>query len=169
PGTGFAPGVKTAVRPQPVNEAYDQSNGMQLQIPQLGLNAPLIGVPQSGNSWDLSWLGSQLGYLDGTAFPTWAGNSVITGHSYLPSGLPGPFVNLGSLKYGSQIVIRAWGQRYIYEVRSVKQVLPTDLSILGHEDLPVLTLLTCEGYDNSKGAYQYRLVVRAVQVKIETE
>ncbi|MDR3575436.1 MAG: sortase [Anaerolineaceae bacterium] len=167
PGTGFAPGVVTAIKPQPVEKAYQQTDGMTLEIPQLGVKAPLVGVPQTGNTWDLSWLGSQLGYLGGTAFPTWAGNSVITGHSYLPSGLPGPFVNLAKLKYGSQIVIDAWGQRYVYEVRSVKQVLPSDSSVLGHEDLPVITLLTCEGFDASKGTYKYRLAVRAVQVKIE--
>jgi LPXTG-site transpeptidase (sortase) family protein len=167
PGTGYAPGVNTVINPQPAEKAYAQTDGMQLEIPQLGIKAPLVGVPQSGNSWDLSWLGTQLGYLSGTAFPTWAGNSVITGHSYLPSGRPGPFVNLGNLKYGSQIVISAWGQRYIYEVRSIKQVLPADLSVLGHEDLPVITLLTCEGFDQSKGTYKYRLAVRAVQVKIE--
>ena len=167
PGTGFAPGVNTVINPQPVEKAYAQTDGMQLEIPQLGVKAPLVGVPQSGNSWDLSWLGPQLGYLSGTAFPTWAGNSVITGHSYLPSGLAGPFVNLTKLKYGSRIVISAWGQRYIYEVRSVKQVSPTDLSVLGHEDLPVLTLLTCEGFDQAKGTYKYRLAVRAVQIKIE--
>jgi LPXTG-site transpeptidase (sortase) family protein len=167
PGTGFAPGVNTVINPQPVEKSYNQTDGMQLEIPQLGVKATLVGVPQSGNSWDLSWLWDQVGYLSGTAYPTWAGNSVITGHSYLPNGDPGPFVNLGNLKYGSQIVVSAWGQRYIYEVRSVKRVLPTDMSVMGHEDLPVITLLTCEGYDQSKGTYKYRLAVRAVQVKIE--
>jgi ELWxxDGT repeat protein len=35
PGTGFAPGVRTVISAQPVNEAYQQTGGMQLEIPLL--------------------------------------------------------------------------------------------------------------------------------------
>ena len=142
---------------------------MQLEIPALGVKTPLVGVAKSDNGWDLSWLWNQVGYLGGTAFPTWAGNSVVTGHAYLPNGKSGPFVNLGNLGYGSKVVVHAWGQRYIYEVRSVERVQPDDLRILKHEELPWLTLLTCQGFDEAKGTYRWRLAVKAVQVKVEAE
>ena len=41
---------------------------------------PIVGVPQVDYNWDVSWLGNQADWLSGTAFPTWANNSVLTGH-----------------------------------------------------------------------------------------
>jgi len=53
---------------------------------------------------------------------------------------PGPFVNLSTLKYNDQIIVHAWGQRYIYQVRSVLEVRPDNVSVISHEDLSWLTL-----------------------------
>ena len=75
---------------------------MRLVIPILGLDMPIVGVPLASEGWDLSWLGSQAGYLEGTAYPTLPGNTGITAHVYTADGLPGPFVNLGSLSWGSK-------------------------------------------------------------------
>ena len=61
-----------------------------------------VGVPVSADGWGLDWLAQNVGYLDGTAFPGWDGNSVLTGHVYLPDGSPGPFQRLGSLRYGDR-------------------------------------------------------------------
>jgi sortase (surface protein transpeptidase) len=38
--------------------------------------------------------------------------------------------------------------------------------VLGHSEAPILTLITCQGYDPSGNAYQYRVAVRAVLVAI---
>jgi hypothetical protein len=38
---------------------------------------------------------------------------------------------------------------------------------LSHEELPWLTLITCQGYDEVSHGYEFRTVVRAVQVKVE--
>lgn len=57
---------------------------------------------------------------------------------------------------------------HLYEVRSIKNdVRPGDTSAIKHEDYPWLTLITCKGYDSGKDSYRYRLVVRAVQVRVE--
>jgi LPXTG-site transpeptidase (sortase) family protein len=117
--------------------------------------------------WDVTWLADQAGYLAGTAFPTWIGNSVITGHSTLPSGLDGPFAQLQKLEYGDQIVITAWGLRYIYEVREEELVRPTDPSIFRHEDRSWVTLLTCDSWDERTETYLMRRLVRAVLMEIE--
>jgi LPXTG-site transpeptidase (sortase) family protein len=165
PVTGFAPGTVTTLPIMPAN-AYDVSSGLTIEIPALGINTQLIGIPVSGTTWDITWLGKQLGYLDGTAFPTLAGNSVITGHVYGADGLPGPFVNLAKLKWGDQIIINAFGQRYVYEVRTSLITTPNDPSILKHETLPWITLVTCKDYDEKSKTYLSRVVVRAVQVKV---
>jgi LPXTG-site transpeptidase (sortase) family protein len=168
PSTGFAPGVQTVLPVQSSTQADTQEIGLTLDIPNLKVDVPITGVPLTDHGWDLTWLGNEAGYLDGTAFPTWSGNSVITGHVYLANGKPGPFVDLNQLQWGDQIIVHtSWGQDYTYEVRAIKEVAPDDLSILDHKDQSWLTLVTCQGYDQKTNSYQQRLVVRAVLVSIK--
>ena len=130
----------------------------------------IVGTPLGDDGeWDLTWLANQAGYLDGTAYPTHAGNSVITGHVYMADGSPGPFVNLHTLQYGDQIIVHLNGQSYIFEVRSDKVTSPDDNSGFKHEIYPWLTLITCKDYNASTNTYAHRVVVRAVLMKIEPD
>jgi LPXTG-site transpeptidase (sortase) family protein len=169
PETGFAPGRITALSPQPAAKNYADLGDLWLEIPTLGVQAPIAGVPQGGSGWDTRWLGDQAGYLEGTAFPTWEGNTGIAGHSYLPDGNPGPFVNLHQLAWGEKILIHAWGQRYVYEIREISQVAPEDMSVLKHEIYDWVTLITCRDYDKASEQYSRRTVVRAVLIRMEPE
>jgi LPXTG-site transpeptidase (sortase) family protein len=169
PDTGFAPNKVTTLPGQPAELAYTNLGEVWLEIPSLRVKTAIVGVPRSAGAWDVDWLGEQAGWLQGTAFPTWQGNSVLTGHVYLPNGKPGPFVDVGKLRYGSQVIVHAFGQRYVYEIRTNRTLLPKDLSPFKHEQKPWLTLLTCKGYDESADTYKYRVEVRAVLVKVETE
>ncbi len=166
PETGFAPGVVTQLPSQPADRAYQNLGDFWLEIPKLNLTMPIVGIPAQGQTWDLTWLWNQAGWLEGTAYPTHAGNSALTGHVYLPNGQPGPFLNLGNLRWGDQIIVHLGGQKYIYEVRQVQQVSPYSLSPLRHEELSWLTLITCREYDARTNTYRSRTVVRAVLVKI---
>lgn len=167
PETGFAPGRVSALPEQPADKAYYGAGELWLEIPRLNVKLPIVGVPLSGEDWDLRWLWDQAGWLEGTAFPSWAGNSVITAHVYLPNGKPGPFVNLNTMYWGDPIILWAYGQRYVYEVREVLVLYPDDLRALKHEERPWLTLLTCQGYDQTSDTYHWRVAVRAVLVKVE--
>ena len=170
PATGFAPGQLTLLPEQPAEKSFSEFSDLWLEIPSQGVQAPIVGVPFSDNGWDVSWLSNQIGWLEGTAFPTWAGNSALTAHIYDANGEPGPFVNLGSLLWGQKIIVHAWGQKYIYEVRSIWWWTKSDdLRPLQHEEYPWLTLITCRGYDEESDTYRWRTVVRAVQVSIEDE
>ena len=169
PSTGFTPNVQTRLSEQPAAQAYTAQEGMSLDIPRLGLTTSLVGVPRSLEGWNLDWLWNQAGYLEGTAFPTWDGNSAITAHVSLPNGQPGPFANLNQLRYDDTIIIHSWGQRYIYKMRSAFEVKPQDTSPISHEDRPWITLLTCQGYDPQTNAYRYRLAVRAVLVDVQND
>jgi len=167
PATGFAPGRITRLPIQPVEKAYSQSD-LWLEIPRLGVKMDIVGVPQVDGEWDVSWLGNQAGWLEGSAFPTWEGNSVITGHVWNANNTAGLFRYIGSLKWGDQVIVHAWGAKYIYEVRSVSLVNPSNASaMLKHEKLPWVTLVTCTGYDTRTGQYRYRTLVRAVLVSIK--
>lgn len=166
PATGFAPNVVTDISNLP-KETYAPTGGLTVDIPSLGISIPIVGVPLKAGEWNVSWLGNQAGWLEGSAFPSWSGNSVLTGHVYLANGLPGPFINLGRLKYGDRIIVRAYGQDFIYEVRTNVVREPNDTSIFRHEEKSWLTLVTCREYDEKTNSYRKRVVVRAVLVGVE--
>ncbi|HTX91667.1 MAG TPA: Ig-like domain-containing protein [Anaerolineales bacterium] len=167
PVTGFAPDRLTILPPQ--TTSYTSLGNLWLEIPKLGVQMPIVGVPQSKDgTWDVSWLGQAAGWLNGTAFPTWAGNSVLTGHVYDAYGQPGPFRYLNTLWWGDRVIVHAGGVQYVYEVRSVSQVGPgSTAAMLKHEDLPWITLVTCRGYDEASNSYKYRVLVRAVLVSVK--
>jgi LPXTG-site transpeptidase (sortase) family protein len=167
PFTGFAPGSVTALPEQSID--YGDLGNLWLEIPSLGVQMPIVGVPLGPDGWDVSWLGKNAGWLNGTAFPTSSGNSVITGHVYGADGLPGPFVNLKTLSWDDQVIIHYAGQRYIYKVRTNAVISPTDTSIFSHKDYPWLTLLTCKDYNIQTNSYAHRVAIGAVLVQIESD
>ena len=168
PETGFAPGVVTEISGHPQVEANNLGN-LSINIPSIGVNLPIVGIPANKDGWDITWLGAQAGWLEGTAYPTLEGNTVITAHVYLPNGKPGPFVDLKNLRWGNRFYILINGMRYTYEVRVVARVKPDDETILAHENLDWVTLITCAGYDEATDTYKWRDIVKAVLVKVEEE
>jgi LPXTG-site transpeptidase (sortase) family protein len=168
PHTGFAPKHVTVLSAQPAEKAYADLGDLWLEIPRLSVQMPIVGVPQANGSWDVSWLGNQAGWLNGTAFPSWAGNSVLTGHVYDSYGNAGPFVHLNLLWWGDKVIVHAWGTQYVFEVRQVTQVEPGAVSsVIKHEELSWVTLITCRIYDETRDLYKYRVVVRAVLVEVK--
>jgi LPXTG-site transpeptidase (sortase) family protein len=166
PQTGFVPGVVTDLAEQPAGDIY-QSTGMWLQIPKLSVNAYITTVPFEDGSWDVTWLNQQVGYLEGSAYPTWEGNTVLTAHNVTSFGLPGPFAEIYSLSYGDQIIIQAYGMTYTYEVREKQLVLDDRVSsAFREEDYDWITLMTCSGYSEARGEYIFRQLVRAVLVSV---
>lgn len=167
PATGFTPGRVSVLPAQPAASTYSDQ-GMELEIPSLGVKAPVTGVPADGK-WDVTWLGDSVGYLEGTAYPTWDGNSVLAGHLTDANGEPGVFSGLHSLAWGDTVIIHAAQQQYIYQVRSVQeQVDPKNVKAISkHEENPWLTLVTCQGYDEATNSYKWRVVVRAVLMEVK--
>jgi LPXTG-site transpeptidase (sortase) family protein len=167
PVTGFAPGQMTNPGYQPATLAYAPS-ALTLKIPALGVSMPIVGVPFSDGGWDVSWLGNNAGWLQNTAFPTWTGNSVITGHVWNANNTPGMFLNLKNLKYGDIVQVYLGQQISTYEVRENLVIQPSQIELaLQHEETSWLTLLTCEGYNSPSESYASRRIVRAVLTKIE--
>ncbi len=167
PETGFRHGEVTQLPKQPAAKAYAET-AMLLEIPKLGLSTTIVGVPQAKDAWDVTWLGNSAGYLAGSAFPTWAGNTVITGHVWDAYNNPGIFAELKTLKYGDQVQIQAWGQTYTYEVRESKLVKSNNVNtVLQSEEYDWLTLITCEFYNPFNGEYLFRRAVRAVLVSVQ--
>ncbi len=169
PDTGFAPNVRTDLGNVPYESYQALAGSIWVEVPSLGVKTTIVGVPLKNGNWNVAWLGRQAGWLEGSAYPTLKGNSVVTGHVYLSNGLPGPFVNLGQLKYGDTIIVHANGQKYTYEIRTNKVVNPNDASVFKHEEQSWITLVTCKEYDEKTNTYRKRVIVRAVLVKVEAE
>lgn len=169
PTTGFPQDKVTMLPFQPVNKAYT-STDLLLEIPKLGVKISIVGVPQTKDGWDISWLGKNAGWLNGSAFPTWNGNSVITGHVWDALNRPGPFVGLINLTYGDQIKIHTFGQVYIYEVIESQIVQPSNITAaFKHEKKSWLTLIICENYQDKTETYTNRRMVRAILVSVVNE
>ena len=170
PATGFPMDAMTDLPSQPAYKAYNGYGDLWLEIPKLGLKMSIVGVPQTEDGWDVTWLGTDAGYLQGTAFPTWKGNTVISAHVWDAFNNPGPFAKIKNLLYGDQVKIHAFGQIYVYEVRESRLVSPSNVrSTLKHENLDWVTLLTCEGYNLLSKNYSYRRAVRAVLISVTAE
>jgi LPXTG-site transpeptidase (sortase) family protein len=168
PTTGFAPNVVTSLPRQPVDKLYSATD-VWIEIPNIRVDTSIVGVPLVNSDWDVSWLWQQAGWLNGTAFPGWLGNSVLTGHITLPNGKPGPFEGLGKLEWGDRIIVHAYGSVYTYEVRENRTITPYNTSVLKHEEEAWLTLLTCKTYNEKTESYSSRIAVRAVLLKVERE
>ena len=170
PVTGFAPGKITQLPKQPASAAYSTLDGVRLEIPVLSVNVPIVGVSLTQKGWDLTWLENNAGYLEGSAYPTWAGNTVLTGHVIDASNAPGPFANIKDLQIGDRVMIHMDGYVYVYEVQENRELLPSNLSaVFQHEDYNWVTLVTCEDYNLQRQSYNYRRIVRAILVSIVPE
>jgi LPXTG-site transpeptidase (sortase) family protein len=167
PVTGFAPGriTKMDVDPDPT---YGVTS-LTLDIPVIKVKTEIVGVEQKNGNWDVSWLQNQVGWLNGTAYPTWKGNSVLTAHVVGADGKPSVFSGLKHLGIGEYIFIYSSGYRYTYEVVSNAYVQPNDSSVMKHEEKSYLTLITCDSYDETKGTYLRRVAVRAELVDVRSD
>jgi LPXTG-site transpeptidase (sortase) family protein len=169
PATGFAQGLVTTLPAQPAEKMY-VATSLWIEIPRLEVKMNIVGVPQTKDGWDVSWLGRNAGWLNGSAFPTWNGNSVVTGHVWTEANKPGPFNKLKDLQYGDQVKIHAFGQVFIYEIRDSALISSSDTkSMMKHEEKTWLTLVTCEGFNSKTGEYLYRRMVRAVLISVTAD
>lgn len=170
PATGFAPGRLTDLFALPKEKVYQSLGDLWLELPTQGIKAAITGVPWQGNNWDLTWLNQQIGWLEGTAFPTWNGNTVLTAHAYKADGTLGPFAFLKNLKFDDIIIIHYQGLKYTYAVRSRSIVSPSNTTLLSKaEKNDWLTLITCQQYDETTQTYLFRTIVRAVLIQVENE
>lgn len=153
------------VKVPPVQEKVEASDSaaLVLDIPRLNKKVEITGVPHVNGEWDIGWLNNQVGYLYGTAYPTWSGNTVLTAHVWNAYNQPGPFFGLKDMKYGEKIFIHAFGKTYEYTVQTNERISSTDIDkVMVTEQKDWVTLLTCETYDEKNQTYAARRIVRAV-------
>lgn len=167
PVTGFAPNMETALPAQTNELAYTIEEDLRLEIPSLNINQPIVGIPFKNNDWNVTWLGNRIGYLEGSAYPTWSGNTVLTGHATDPNGNVTSFAYIRELKAGDKFMIHANGMVYVYQIQENRLISPSRVSTLfRHEKHDWVTLVTCENWNDDLGKFIQRRIVRAVLVSV---
>jgi len=169
PVTGFAPNKITNLPAQPADKAYKSMGEIRIEIPSLGINYPIVGAMIDRNTWNLTWL-KDVAYLEGSAYPTLPGNTVLTAHVRDANKNLGPFSDIKGLQPGQQIYIHAYGQTYVYQVQENTKILPSNISAaFKHEENSWITLVTCEDYNAKTELYSHRRMVRAVLISVISE
>lgn len=131
-------------------------NYYTLSIPKLKVNSAIVEV----GGQDLK---KSLVQYPETSAPGQPGNTVIFGHSVLPTFFdPKNYVTIFSTLYqltrNDEVFVQHDGVGYKYVVEDLFEVKPTDLSVLEQRyDDRFLTLITC----SPPGTYLMRLIVRA--------
>jgi len=169
----FQPAIAKA-RPEPGFGSIDREmsarppavRATRLVIPPLELDVPVVELPITDNSWDVSVIAHEVAHLEGTANPGEKNNMVLAGHVTLRKGA-GPFLNLESLKPGDMAIVYAGEQAYTYRVISKNHVGPTDVSVAYPTSEPILTLITCTNWDAENRVYTQRVAVIAELVEEE--
>jgi LPXTG-site transpeptidase (sortase) family protein len=174
PETGFPKGVTLSISaarsaPGVLSQRQAAPTDLILEIPALRITAPILSVPRSGNRWDVRWLGAAVGWLEGSAFPTRAGNTVLAGHVWNADNTPGVFASIRDLRYGDRLLIRASGYTHVYEVRENRVIEGPGAAgeVFRHKEDDWLTLMTCEGYDPLTRSYRSHRIVQAVRVAVK--
>ena len=152
---------------QPADIAYASLGQMTIEIPTLGIKFLIVGASITNKTWDLTWLKDNVAYLEGSAYPTTAGNTVLTAHVQDANKNLGPFSDIKGLQVGQNIYIHVNGQTYVYQVQESRKISPTGITTMfKHEEDSWITLVTCEDFNAKTGLYSTRRMVRAVLISV---
>jgi len=123
----------------------------ELQVPRLGLDAIVV---QGDSTADLR---RAVGHLSNSAMPGEWGNVALAGHRDTF------FRPLRDVRLGDEIRFQTRERSFVYVVKSIEVVAPTDTRVLESSTGHDLTLLTCFPF-HYVGPAPNRFVVRAREV-----
>jgi hypothetical protein len=169
--SGFTwPSMFSAADEPPPREfpVLDPSRPTRLEIPSIGVSAPVLSVGLAGDgSVDVPPLArhNEAGWFDRGPTPGQFGPAVIVGHADTRTG-PSVFFALGKLRPGQRIEVQRRDRRTaVFRVTSVehfdKDDLPVD-RVYGDYSRPGLRLVTCGGtWQGGRTGYSDNVVVFA--------
>ena len=139
----------------------DDTPPNRILIPALGLDTVVKYVPFDGYTWLISGLQNEIAWMGSTSWPGLGGNTGLAGHVTLRNGADGPFRHLEDLQANDVITVFTERNIFTYKVSQKKVVNDDDFSIVQPSQQPILTLITCTGWNRDLGHYLQRLVVVA--------
>ncbi len=136
----------------------------RIVIKKIKVDAPIMFPKDPSDKVLLEELKRGVVHYPGTALPGETGNCFITGHSsnywWIKSKYNTVFTLLPKLVVGDKVIVYYKQKKYIYEVREVKEVSPSQTEVLNPTEKPTLTLMTCVPI----GTNLRRLIVRCDQI-----
>lgn len=154
--------INTAVDPTEPKENVQLENN-HLFLPTININTPIVFDTPFDDSSILYNLQSGVIHLAGTAKPGQLGNIVISGHSSYYSWDSGNyksiFANLGALKLSDKVYIRFNNELYVYKVKEIFEVQPSQVEVMKQDNKTELTLITC----TPTGTALRRLIIKLEQ------
>lgn len=160
------PGMMKYQAKSPAQPADYLELPLQLVIPRLGVDAPVIAVGQTPEgAMDVPQQAHQVGWYLHSQRPGLTGNAVFAGHLDW-YGVDGVFRRLAELGEGDKIVLRAAdGQERAYTVEWRRDYPATSefvADVFGPLPRQAVTLITCGGrWNPATQRYDRRVVVRA--------
>ena len=112
----------------------------QLVVPSMLLDQPIYDGPESQQ---YSILNKGIWRFSYGSTPDKGGNTVLIGHRFTYTNPRGVFYYLNEVKMGDEIGVWWNNKNYLYRVRSITEVPPTDTAIEHNTSQPELTLFTC--------------------------
>lgn len=117
----------------------------RLVVPKLNLDTPIKRVFVVDGVWEVADYAA--GFMNGTALPGDAGNTVLAGHAGLRGAV---FRDLGQLALGDELFLDAGDWRFHYRVREITSVWPNQVEVLDSHGRAELTLMTCTNWDTQR-------------------
>lgn len=112
----------------------------RLIAPAMGLEAPIL---EAREDWPHPALNNGIWHKPKSSSPDKGGNTVLTGHRFVYNNPNGVFYHLDKLKVGDNLAVVWDQQKYLYKVRAVKVVKPSQASVEAPTKNNQLTLYTC--------------------------
>ncbi len=166
PRTGFSSKITQVSDPMPADLKY-KPLGMILELPTLDVLSKIVVVPVLDNEYEVTWLGNDVGMLEGSAKPG-QGTVILATHNHLNDVQAGPFAMLSYLKEGEQVFIRDKRNNILrYSVYANVKVAETDFETvdrIAEAFDNTLIMITCED-ETLSGGYASRRIVAAKKLR----
>lgn len=152
-----------ADEPAPLHPLPHPARPLELTIPALGVQAPVVPLVAEGSVLTPPGDVSEVGWWEQGRRPgARRGHVLITGHTVHTGG--GVFDRLGELRHGDRIKVRTpqgpqWYHVIAVEYLSIEQLADQSAYLFRLHDWPRLVLVTCAGWDG--GDYNGNTVVIA--------
>ena len=140
---------KVNIDPALLVERERKDSPVRLLIPDVNIEVAVKEAEIIKGYWQT--FPDTAGFGLGSAYPGELGNQVIFAHAR-----KGLFINLKDIKQGVKIYVLTNDHWYSYEVKEIKEVLPTQVEVIAPTLDETLTLYTCTGFTDQK-----RLIVTA--------
>lgn len=148
----------------------ERSSGMRLQVPGVGVDAPVHRVGLDGGAMAVPGDVRRVGWLGSSAAPgDPMGSAVFSGHVSSRTGRPGAFGRLRLVERGQRVRWVAGGRTHTYVVTSVRRYsrrAGVPAAVFRTDGPAVLNLVTCAGRVTTDTGFHYtqNLVVTARRV-----